>query len=174
MSNVPLTLLSPPGNRDLAAVLLRRETGMAPPESRPLIETLDAVSATVLHAAGITDTLAVQILAALWQQPGRITDPEPRPHRSRAAATDREEVFLRELGERVHVIRCARRLTPGGIYRRTGIPIPALQELEAGRAWPSVFFLYRLAQVFEVPLPMLVDPKATPVRVLRLLAGRAA
>lgn len=174
MSNVPLTLLSPPGNRDLAAVLLRRETGMAPPDSRPLIETLDAVSTTVLHAAGITDTLAVQLLAALWQQPGRITEPPPRSPARRVVATDHEAAFLRELGERVHVTRCARRLTLGGIYRRTGIPITALEELEAGRAWPSVFFLYRLAHVFEVPLPMLVDPKATPLRVLRLLAGRAA
>ena len=140
MRNVPLTLLSPPGNRDLAAVLLRRETGMAPPESQPLIETLDAVSTAVLRAAGVTDTLAVEVLAALWQQPGRITEPPPRSPARRIVATDLEGVFLRELGERVHVTRCARRLTPGGIYRRTGIPIRALEDLEAGRAWPSAFF----------------------------------
>ena len=55
---------------------------------------------------------------------------------------------------------------------RTGIPPYLLRDIEAGDLWPSSQHLYRLAQAFAVPLPLLVDDKATPLRILRLLSGQ--
>lgn len=74
----------------------------------------------------------------------------------------------------MHVVRRARRLTVTGVHRRTGVEPFVLRDLEAGRAWPSLVLLIRLAEAFQVPLPMLVDDRATPLRVLRLLATYAA
>ena len=68
------------------------------------------------------------------------------------------------------MLRRARRLTRHGVRTRTGLGTSLLIDLENGAAAPSVLTLYRLAEAFQVPLPMLVDEDATPLRVLRLLA----
>jgi hypothetical protein len=61
-----------------------------------------------------------------------------------------------------------------GVRNRTDIPTYLLHDIEAGDLWPSALHLHRLAAAFAVPLPMLVDDKATPLRVLRLLSGQTA
>jgi hypothetical protein len=58
------------------------------------------------------------------------------------------------------------------VRNRSGIPPYLLRDLEAGDLWPSSHHLYRLAHAFGVPLPMLVDDQATPLRILRLLSGQ--
>jgi hypothetical protein len=58
------------------------------------------------------------------------------------------------------------------VRNRTGIPPYLLRALEAGDLWPSSHHLYRLAQAFAVPLPMLVDDNTSPLRILRLLPGQ--
>lgn len=63
---------------------------------------------------------------------------------------------------------------PDGVRNRTGIPPYLLRDIEAGDLPPSALQLHRLASVFAVPLPLLVDAKVTPLRVLRLLSGHAA
>jgi ribosome-binding protein aMBF1 (putative translation factor) len=96
----------------------------------------------------------------------RPTDPR-RANRPAVGVQDdagrREQQFVRDLGQRIHVIRHARRLTPTGVRNRTGIPPYLLRDFEAGDLWPSSHHLYRLAQAFAVPLPLLVDHEATPL-----------
>jgi hypothetical protein len=59
------------------------------------------------------------------------------------------------------------------VQSRTGIPAYVLRDIEAGDLPPTSVHLYRLAQAFAVPLPLLVDENATPLRVLRLLSDQA-
>jgi hypothetical protein len=172
MTNVPPLPLSPNEDRERAIATIRATTELPRSAACALALTLDAVSAAVLHAAGIADRDARAILAALWR-PERITDPTPTP-RPRPTMAERDREFLRDLGQRIHVIRHARRLTPTGVQARTGIPAHLLRDIEAGAAWPSTRSLLHLADAFQVPLPMLVDEKATPLRILRLLAELVA
>lgn len=172
METVPLDILSPSGNREQALDLIRAATGLPLPAAHTLVVTLDAVSAAVLRTAGVAPADGVRVLSALWQDPERLTDtPAPRrvaPQRADAAA------YLLGLGERVHVIRRARRLTANGVGRRAGIEVAMLRDLEAGTVWPTLPMLLRLAAVFGVPVAMLVDEHATPLRILRLLAAARA
>jgi transcriptional regulator with XRE-family HTH domain len=85
--------------------------------------------------------------------------------------TELERVFLRELGERVHGLRRARHRSVEDVCRVTDLRPPALLDLEHGDSTPTALLLYRLAAALQVPVPMLVDPKATPLKVLRLLAA---
>lgn len=170
METVPVDLMSPFGNRDQALDLTRTTTGLPLPAAHSLVLTLDAVSTAVLHAAGVPITDALPILGALWRMPERISD---RPGHTRRPSVPADD-YLRDLGERVHVVRRARRFTLTGVHRRTGISVPALRDLEAGAASPTVLMLLRLADVFQVPVAMLVDEKATPLRILRLLASTHA
>lgn len=80
----------------------------------------------------------------------------------------------RALGERVQVIRGVRRMTLTELQRRSGIDVSVLRDLEAGVAWPTLLMLHRLAEALEVSLPLLVDEKATPLKILRLFAANAA
>lgn len=169
MDTVPLDLLSPIGNREQALDLTRTATGLPLPAAHTLVLTLDTVSAAVLSTAGVTAGEARPILGALWQLPERLTD-APAIHRSRRPAAD----YLLGLGERVHVIRRARRLTVTGLHHRTGISFQVLWDLEAGVAWPTLPLLLRLADALGVPVAMLADEHATPLRILRLLATTQA
>lgn len=169
MQTVPLDLMTPYGNREQATDLLRSATGLPLPTAHSLVLTLDAVSGGVLRAAGVPTYDALPILAALWRHPKRITD-ATQPRTAPIGGTE----YLRDLGERVHVIRRARRLTVTGVHRLTGVSPFVLRDLEAGCTWPSLVLLLRLAEAFQVPLPMLVDDRATALRVLRLLAMHAA
>ena len=170
MDTVPMDLLSPFGNREQALDLTITATGLPLPAAHSLVLTLDAVSTAVLRAAGVPAADAWPILAALWQVPERITDSPIYRRRPTEPASD----YLLGLGERVHVVRRARRLTLTGVHRRTEISVSVLRDLEAGVASPTLVMLLRLADVFQVPVAMLVDEKATPLRILRLLAAAQA
>ena len=172
MQTVPLHPLSPIGNREHAMTLIRTATGLPEIAAHCLALTLDAVSEAVLRAAGIPAPDARPILAALWQLPERLTDTPTLPPRPQPAPGGPR--YLRDLGQRVHVIRRARRLTLTGLHHRTGIAVPVLRDLEAGAAWPTLPLLLAVAEALAVPLPLLVDPQATPLRILRLLAAQAA
>jgi hypothetical protein len=58
------------------------------------------------------------------------------------------------------------------VRNRTGIPAYVLRDIEAGDLPPTSVHLYCLAQAFAVPLPLLTDENATPLRVLRLLSDQ--
>ena len=172
MRTVPLTLLTPYSNRELTTSLVQSATGLPPAGAHSIVLTLDATATAVLQAAGITVEESRLILSALFRHPARLHE---RPIKPSATATGgQEQRFQHELGQRIHVIRHARRLTPAGIEHRTGIKPCVLRVVEDGDLWPSGLHLYRLATAFAVPLPMLVDHKATPLRVLRLLSGQTA
>ena len=174
MDTVPLHLTAPFENRRLATSLVTRVTGLPLIAAHSLVLTTDAASTAVLRTAGIPTEDARPILAALWWHQTRPADPAPQvPTRSPAAEAG-ERQFARDLGQRLHVVRHARRLTPDGVRHRTGIPPYLLRDMEAGDLPPSAVQLHRLARAFAVPLPLLVDDKVTPLRVLRLLSGQAA
>jgi len=173
MDTIPLHLTALAADRERALALVRSATGLPPLAAHSVVLTTDATATAVLRAAGIQPEDARPILATLWPvAPGPA---EARPG-SRPAVQDdagqREQQFVRDLGQRIHVIRHARRLTPTGVRNRTGIPPYLLRDIEASDLWPSSQHLYRLAQAFAVPLPMLVDDEATPLRILRLLSGQ--
>lgn len=174
MDTVPLYIMSPFGNRERAIDLVRAATGLPEIAANSLVLTLDATSAAVLRTAGITMADARPILSALWQQPARITDMAPalRPAPLPGSA-ERDREFLRGLGERIHVTRRARRLSLATVQAHARIDASLLRDIEAGAICPSTLTILRLADVFRVPLPMLVDEKATPLRILRLLADAA-
>ena len=169
MHTVPLDLLTPYGNRELATPLVQSATGQSPAAAHSIVLTLDATAKAVLQAAGVGAEESRRVLAALFHHPPRIQEPPALPS---AVATSRQQElqFRRDLGQRIHVVRHARRLTPMGVQNRTAIKPYVLRDIENGDLWPSIPNLHRLARAFEVPLPLLVDPKATPLRVLRLLS----
>jgi hypothetical protein len=134
-----------------------------------LVQALDTVCAALLRGAGINDTAARAILAALWDHPIGTADAFVPPRTPRR--TEQEREFLRELGQRVHVVRRARRRSSSDLCRMLDLRSVELHDLEHGEATPTALLLYRLAAVLQVPLPMLVDPNATPLKVLRLLGS---
>ena len=175
MDTVPLHLTAPFENRRLATSLVARVTGLPLVAAHSLVLTTDAASTAVLRTAGIPTEDARPILSALWWHPTRPADPKPvRPvlARSPYASEQEERQFVRDLGQRIHVIRHARRLTPDGVRNRAGIPPYLLRDIEAGDLPPSAVQLHRLSSAFALPLPLLVDDKVTPLRVLRLLSGQ--
>ena len=134
-----------------------------------LVHALDTVSAALLRGAGINDTAGRAILAALWDRPVGTAEgfvPPRTPWR-----TELERDFLRDLGQRIHVIRRARHRTSSDVCRVLNLRPVDLHDLEHGAAMPNALLLYRLAAVLQVPVPMLIDPNATPLKVLRLLAS---
>jgi hypothetical protein len=173
MYTIPLHLTALQGDRDRALVLVRAATGLPPLAAHSVVLTTDATATAVLRAAGIPPEDARPILATLWPVAPRPGEPRlGRPPAFQDDAGQREQQFVRDLGQRVHIVRHARRLTPTGVRNRTGIPPYLLRDLEAGDLWPSTHHLYRLAQAFAVRLPLLVDDEATPLRILRLLSGQ--
>jgi hypothetical protein len=173
MYTIPLHLTALADDRDRALALVRAATGLPPLAAHSVVLTTDATATAVMRAAGIPPEDARPILATLWPLAPRPAEPRPR---SRPPGQDdagqREQQFIRDLGQRIHVVRHARRLTPTGVRNRTGIPPYLLRDIEAGDLWPSSHHLYRLSRAFAVPLPMLVDDNTTPLRLLRLLSGQ--
>jgi len=170
MPTVPTFQLCLDEDIDEAVHTIRSITGLSLDGARSLALALDGVAAAVFQTVGVNTGESRAILAAMWRQP---LTAESRPvHRVRRAERDHE--FLTSLGERIHVIRRARRITLVDLSRRTGMPVDMLKLVEAGTLAPSLLGLRMLAELFQVPLPMLVDAKATPLRVLRLLAERSA
>ena len=173
MYTIPLHLTALAADRERALALIRSATGLPPLAAHSVVLTTDATATAALRAAGITPEDARPILANLWPLAPRPAEPRPGSGPPGQDGTgQREQQFIRDLGQRIHVLRHARRLTPTGVRNRTGIPPYLLRDIEAGDLWPSTYHLYRLAQAFAVPLPMLVDDNATPLRILRLLSGQ--
>jgi Helix-turn-helix domain len=174
LDTAPLYVMSSFGNRERAIDLVRAATGLPEIAATSLVLTLDATSAAVLRTAGITMADARPVLSALWQQPARITDMTPllRPAPTPGSA-ERDREFLRGLGERIHITRRARRLSEATVQAHVRIDAGLLRDIEAGAVCPSALTVLRLADVFRVPMPLLVDEKATPLRILRLLADAA-
>jgi transcriptional regulator with XRE-family HTH domain len=83
--------------------------------------------------------------------------------------SDRE--YLVALGERVKIIRRARRVSKVAAGQRAGLDRIYLGRLEGGCHNPTAVTLRHLARALGVPVPLLVDEKATPLRVLRLLGN---
>jgi hypothetical protein len=162
----PLTRVS---DRERAATIVETAPHFPRVDANTLVDALDAVSAALLRSAGLSDTAARAVLAALWDQPvpSAALDVPPRTPRR----TDREREYLRDLGQRIHVIRRARRRSSADICRTLDLHPEVLRDLEQGNAIPNALLLHRLAAALQVPVPMLVDPTATPRKVLRLLAA---
>jgi hypothetical protein len=153
MDTVPLHLTAPLENRRLATSLVTRVTGLPLIAAHSLVLTTDAASTAVLRTAGIPTEDARPILAALWWHPTRPAD--PRPVRPRLPQTEQalDRQFLRDLSQRIHVIRHARRLTLDGVRHRTSIPPYLLGDIEAGDLPSTAVQLHRLARALGVPLP---------------------
>jgi hypothetical protein len=166
----PLTPLTQLADRGRAEAIVAGRLRCTPADAAALLGTVDALSASVLGIAGLDDGSIRAAMAALWEHPVRSAAAgEPV---SRLRITDRERGFLRDLGQRIHVIRRARRVETPAVRRLTSIPAEQLIDLERGIAVPSVLALHRLAATLQVPLPLLVDDEQTPIDLLRLLAAR--
>ena len=111
MDTVPLHLTAPFENRRLAGSLVTRVTGLPVIAAHSLVLTTDAASTAVLRTAGIPTEDARPILAALWWHPTHPADQKPIRPRSPNGDKAGERQFIRDLGQRIHVIRHARRLT---------------------------------------------------------------
>jgi hypothetical protein len=133
-----------------------------------MVEVVDAVSVAVLRTAGADDPTARDVLATLWEQFRAPTADIPTPTLRRS---DRERE-LRGLGERIRVVRRGRRLSRPRAGRLAGIGPDQLADLERGSATPNALTIHRLADVLQVPLPLLVDEKQAPVDLLRQLLRR--
>ena len=135
-----------------------------------LVETIDTLSAAVLRIAGLRDPAIRTVLAALWTYPiAAASAAEPA---RRLRLSDREREFLLDLGERVHILRRARQQDAPLVWRATGIPADQLLDIERGTGVPTALALYRLADLLEVPLPLLLDARTTPLDMLREIAAR--
>lgn len=75
------------------------------------------------------------------------------------------------LGERIQIIRRVRGLTELDAGQRVGIDRAYLVRIEAGLHNPSAVTLLHLARSLAVPVPLLVDDRTTPLRVLQLLGN---
>ena len=162
----PLSLVR---ERERAAAVLGSARHFPAVDSVTLIDAVDAVCAGLLRSAGLSDSAARAVLAALWDDPvpsAALDVPVRTPRR-----TELESAFLRDIGQRIHVIRRARHRSTDDVARVIGLRPLDLHDLEHGEATPNALLLYRLAAALQVPVPMLVDPKATPLKVLRLLAA---
>lgn len=170
--SAPAAPLSRAPDRLRAAALVDSAAPYVGTDGFTLVQALDTVCAALLRGAGINDVAARAILAALWDHPVGTPDSFLPPRTPRR--TEQEREFLRDLGQRVHVVRRARRRTGSDVCRMTEVRPVDLHDLEQGEATPTALLLYRLAAALQVPVPMLVDPNATPLKVLRLLASDQA
>lgn len=132
-----------------------------------VVSALESVSAALLRSAGVDDATAREVLSVLWNQPPGIAGGFIPPRTPRRVEFGRE--YIRDLGQRLHVIRRVRRRSSSDIARELDLRTVELHDLEQGTAMPTALLLYRLAVLLQVPVPLLVDPKATPEYVLRLL-----
>lgn len=162
----PLSLVK---ERERAAEVLDSAPHFPAVDAGTPIDALDAVCAALLRGAGLSDTAARAVLASLWDDPvpSAALDRPPRTPRR----TEAESGFLRDLGQRIHVIRRARRRSTDDVCRAIGLRPLDLLDLEQGDATPNALLLHRLAAVLQVPVPMLLDPNPTPLKVLRMLAA---
>ena len=112
MYTIPLHLTALAADRERALALVRSATGLPPLAAHSVVLTTDATATAVLRAAGIPPEDARPILATLWPLAPRPAEPRPgsRPP-GQDDAGRREQQFVRDLGQRIHVIRHARRLT---------------------------------------------------------------
>jgi transcriptional regulator with XRE-family HTH domain len=177
MSNVPRFQLCLQEDGADAVRTLRTATGLSLDGARSIVLAVDNVTASVFSTISIGPADTRKILAIMWAPQvalhgdGEFVARATLRPRGRGRI-EQDQQFLRELAERLHVIRRARRTALEHAAHATGIPTDMLRLLEAGDMPASLLGLRALADFYQVPLPMLVDPKATPIRVLRLLAGQ--
>lgn len=69
----------------------------------------------------------------------------------RAARTNTEDLFLREIGKRLHRTRKVRGLTQIALAKLIGVQFRSVQRYECAASRISVFTLFRLAQALNVP-----------------------
>ena len=169
MPNVPTFQLCLQEEGAEAILAIRTVTGLSADGARALAVALDNVTASVFSTVGISPADARAVLATMWR-PQHVLESDRTAQRRPIGRTriERDRQFLRDLGERIHVTRRARRLTLTGAARGTGIPAEMLRLVEAGEIPPTLLGLRYLADTLKVPLALLVDDKATPLRVLRL------
>jgi hypothetical protein len=162
-----------------AVQTLRTVTGLSLDGARSLLLAVDNVTASVFGTISIRPADTRSVLTTMWSPQVTLHGDSGGEFVARATVHPRSRVriqqdrqFLRELGERLHVIRRARRIGLEHAAHGTGVPPDMLRLVEAGDLPPSLLGLRAFADLYQVPLPMIVDAKATPVRVLRLLAGQ--
>jgi hypothetical protein len=171
MTTVVPAQLTRTAERVRAAAIVAAALRCPTSEAITLVETIDTLSAAVLRIAGMRDAAIRAVLAALWSYPATAPIPAAEPGR-RLRLTDREGEFLLDLGERVHILRRARWQDAPAVWRSTGIPADQLFDIERGTGVPTALAQYRLADLLEVPLPMPVDSRTSPLDMLRDIAAR--
>lgn len=160
--------LSRAADRLRATALVESASPHVGSDAFTLLNALDTLCSALLRGAGVNDDAARAVLAALWDQPVGTADAFPPPRTPRR--TERERQFQRELGQRLHVVRRARRRSSSDLCRELGLLPAQLHDLEQGTVTPTALLLYRIAAALQVPVPLLVDPDATPLKLLRLIA----
>jgi hypothetical protein len=169
VTNLPPLPFTTTGQRARAGAVIAGALDRPSIDASALMETIDLLSAAVLSAAGVDEATARIALAALWEHPTR-SSPAAEPRR-RIQISDREREFVRDLGQRLRMVRGARRLHAARVAHFTGVPYDQLLDIERGAGIPTVLGLYRLGETLQVPLPLLMDDRKTPLDVLRILAG---
>lgn len=171
MSTVVPTPLTRTAERVRAAAIVAGTLRCPAGQAIALVETIDTLSAAVLRIAGLRDPAIRIVLAALWNHPGASSAAAAEPAR-RLRLSDREREFLLDLGERVNLLRRARQQDAPLVWKATGIPTDQLADIERGTGVPTALALYRLADLLEVPLPLLLDARISPLDMIREIAAR--
>lgn len=169
MTNVPPVPLTRSGERARAAGIIAAAARITSIEAFRLVDTVDAIAAAALAAAGLDEKTARRVLTTLWEPPTS-SAPASRPA-SGVRVCDTEWTFLRDLGVRIRAVRSARRLGLPAVARTTGILYTQLLDAERGTAILSVLGLYRVAEALEV-LPVDLIAEQEPLELLRRLAAR--
>ena len=81
--------------------------------------------------------------------------------------TEAEAAFTQALGERIRILRLAKRWSQERLAAAAGVSRVFLSALERGVHAPNVLVLYRVAQALQVPLAELVDQAGEASPVLR-------
>lgn len=93
-----------------------------------LVEAVETVCAALLRSSGVNDDAARAVLAALWDQPPGTADAFIPPRTPRRAEHERR--YARDLGQRLHLIRRARRRSSHDLCRILDVSPIDLHELE--------------------------------------------
>lgn len=67
------------------------------------------------------------------------------------------EVFLKNLGERIRIIREEKGITQKNLANTIGKDQQSIQRLETGRINPSIYYLTEIATGLEVPVTQLLE-----------------
>lgn len=73
----------------------------------------------------------------------------------------KKEIFLRDLGLHIRMLRLKRNLTQFDLACLVNKDRQSIQRLEAGKVNPSIYYLFELAEGFEVDLKTLTNFTST-------------